>query len=266
MKIYILTDMEGVGGVVNRSQVFSAQPGYEKTRGWLTEEVNAAVEGAREGGATEIVVLDGHGANNAVNMLYEDLCEGAQYIQGTPWMEYLPALDCSFDGLFQIGAHAMAGTKGAILEHTMSSETWVEMQVNGKPMGEIGLGAAIAGHFDVPLLMVSGDDKACAEAAKLSSGIECAVVKYGISRHCAKLVPMDDVHSLIRENARIAVSNAKTVKPFKIEAPVEIQIEYFRNDLVDGIKEREGVKKVGPRKVLFTGDNIIQAFWRVLGG
>jgi len=266
MKIYVITDMEGVGGVVNRSQVMSNGAAYEKTREWLTLEVNAAVEGAIQGGATEILVLDGHGANSAVNMLYEKLHEGARYIQGTPWMEYLQSLDRSFDGMFHIGAHARAGTQGAVLEHTMSSENWVEMLVNGKPMGEIGLCAAIAGLDDVPFIMVSGDDKACAESQEYSPDLQCAVGKYGITRHCARLLPMPVVHEMIGEKAKLAVQRAKSIKPFKLESPVEIQIEYFRNDLVDGIKEREGVRKVGPRTVLFTGDDIENAWRRVIGG
>ncbi len=140
------------------------------------------------------------------------------------------------------------------------------MLVNGQPMGEIGLCAAVAGHFGVPFVMVSGDDKACREAAELVPDIECAVVKEGISRHCAKLLPMPAVHSLIREKAKSAVSKSKTIRPFTVDAPVEIQIEYFRNNIVDGIKEREGVRKVGPRKVLYTGGDIIEAFRRVQGG
>jgi D-amino peptidase len=266
MKIYILTDLEGVGGVVNRSQVFTGNAAYEKSRDWLTKEVNAAVEGALEGGATEILVLDGHGANNAVNMLYEGLHRGATYIQGVPWTDYLQSLDESVGGLFQLGAHAMAGTKGAILEHTMSSETWVEMRVNGKPMGEIGLGAACAGHFDVPFVMVSGCDKACAEAAAISPGVECAVVKYGISRHCATLLPQPVVLDLISEKARLAVQKATSIRPLKLDSPVDIEIDYLRNDSVDSIRGRHGVTKLGPRTVRFTGANVIEAFDRVRGG
>ena len=266
MKIYILTDMEGVGGVVNRSQVSAGNPAYEKTREWLTLEVNAAVEGAIEGGATGILVLDGHGANSAVNLLYEKLHPGARYIQGTPWAEYLQSLDSSFDGMFQIGAHAMAGTAGAVLEHTMSSESWVQMLVNGRPMGEIGLCAAVAGDFEVPFIMVSGDDKACAESAELSPGLECAEVKKGISRHCANLMPMEPVHWLIRGKAKEAMRKARSIRPVKIKPPVEIQIEYFRNESVDAIREREGVRKIGPRTVVFKGKSVVEAFRRVIGG
>lgn len=265
MKIYILTDFEGVGGVVNRSQVMAGSAAYEKAREWLTLDVNAAVEGALEGGATEVVVLDAHGANSAVNLIYDKLHEGARYIQGTPWTNYPQSLDDSFDAMFQVGAHAMAGTPGAILEHTMSSLAWVEMLINGEPTGEIGLCAAIAGECGVPTVMISGDDKACREAQAISPQVECAVVKEGITRHCANLLPMPVVHRLIREKARLGVGKAKTIVPFKIEPPIEIQIEYFRNETTDGIREREGVKKIGPRRVAFTGNSVTEAAWRIWG-
>jgi D-amino peptidase len=265
-KIYVITDLEGVGGVASPSQVFPGNAGYEKAREWLTLEVNAAVEGALEGGATDILVLDGHGANSAVNMVYEKLHEGARYIQGAPWRDYLQSLDDTFTGLFQIGAHAMAGTPAAVLEHTMSSESWVEMLINGKPMGEIGLCAAGAGRLGVPFIMVSGDDKACEESRALSPGIECAVVKYGISRQSAEMLPMPEVHSRIREKARLAVQRAGSIEPLKLESPVEIQITYLRNSNVDSIREREGVRKVDGRTVAYTGRDVIEAFHRVMGG
>ncbi len=266
MKIYILTDMEGVGGVLNRSHTMSGGAPYEKAREWLTLDTNAAIEGAIEGGASDILVLDGHGANSAVNLIYEMLHPGARYVQGTPWVEYLQSFDSSFGAMFQVGAHAMAGTPGAVLEHTMSSEAWVRMRINGVETGEIGLCAAVAGQFDVPFAMVSGDDKACHEAEQISPGIQSAVVKRGISRHCAELLPMPVVHQIIREKARAAVAKAREMKPYKIEPPVEIEIEYCRNDTVDSIREREGVRKTGARSVLFTGSSVTDAFRRVMGG
>lgn len=258
--------MEGVGGVVNRSHTTAGNAAYEQAREWLTLDVNAAVEGALEGGATEVVVLDAHGANAAVNFVYEKLDERARYIQGTPWTSYPQSLDSSFDAMFQLGAHAMAGTPGAVLEHTMSSLAWVEMLINGKPMGEIGLCAAIAGEFGVPMTFVSGDDKACAEARSIAPLVECAVVKEGIGRHCAKLLPMPAVHHLIRERARMAVEKTKEIEPFRVEPPIEIQIEYFRTESVDPIKEREGVRKIGPRRVAYTGGSVGEACGRIWGG
>ncbi len=242
-----MTDMEGIGGVLNRNQVMSDQPYYEKTREWLTADVNAAVQGAIDGGADEVVVCDGHGANAAINLLYDKLHEGV-------------------DGFFQVGAHAMAGTKGAILEHTMNSREWFQMRVNGREMGEIGLCAAIAGQFDVPFIMVSGDDKACAESQCLVPDVQCAVVKYGITRHCARLLPKPVVHDLIQARAKSAVKKAKSVKPFKVAGPVEIEIDYFRAERADAIREREGVQKLSALTVRYTADTVLEAFTRVLGG
>ncbi len=265
MKIYILTDLEGVGGVVNRTQVSAGSAAYEKACDRLTLEVNAAVEGAVAAGADEILVVDGHGSNSAVNMIYEKLHPAASYVQGVPWTIYPQDLDDTYDAIFQIGAHAMAGTKGAVLEHTMSSEHWVEMRINGKPMGEVGLIAACAGAYEVPFVMVSGCDKACAEARAIVPEVECAVVKYGISRHCARLLPHPVVLDIIREKACQAVKKAHIVQPFKVDGPVSIEIDYLRNDMVDMIKERQGVEKIGPRTVRFTGKDIIQAYARVRG-
>lgn len=269
MKIYILTDMEGVGGVVSPDQVSpSGGDAYLEARKWLTLEVNAAVEGALAGGASEVLVLDGHGANSGRNLVYEILHEYARYIQGAPWTEYLQCLDGSFAGMFHIGAHAMAGTPGAVLEHTISSEAWVGMTINGKPMGEIGLCAAVAGHFGVPFAMVSGDDKACAEAAQIVPNIEPAIVKYGLSRHCAIIIPMPDAHARIRDAAQSAVRKLASggLPPFAVEHPVEIAIEYLRTSYVDGLREREGVRKVGPRQVVYSGADVAEAYGRALGG
>lgn len=266
MKIYIMTDMEGIGGVLNRNQVMSDQPYYEKTREWLTADVNAAVQGAIDGGADEVVVCDGHGANSAVNLLYDKLHEGATYIQGSPWEHYLQGIDDGVDGLFQVGAHAMAGTKGAILEHTMNSREWFQMRVNGQEMGEIGLCAAIAGQFEVPFIMVSGDDKACAESQCAVPDVQCAVVKYGISRHCARLLPKPVVHDLIQAKAKSAVKKARSIKPFKVAGPVEIEIDYFRTEKADAIREREGVEKLSALTVRYTAATVLDAFTRVLGG
>lgn len=265
MKTYILTDMEGVGGVLGWDQVLPGDPAYEKSRCWLTAEVNAAVEGALAGGAQEILILDGHGANNARNLLYEELHPAAVAVQGGPWPEYLQGLDDSFDAMLQIGVHAMAGTAGAVLDHTMSPDTWVETRVNGVPMGEIGLCAAVAGHFGVPLAMVSGDDKACAEAAALSPGIESAVVKEGIGRHCAKVLPMPVVLDAISEKARLAMAKAKDISPFTVGSPVEIHVEFSSEDPLRDIKERHGVRIVGPRTVAYSGAEIIEACARMFG-
>jgi len=266
MKIYIVTDLEGVSGVVTRDQVFPGNAGYEKARDWLTADVNAAVQGAVEGGATEVIVLDGHGANSAVNIRYENIHPKAQLIQGSPWRDYLEMLDGSFAGLFQVGAHAMSGTAKAVLEHTMSSADWVEMTLNGIPTGEIGLCAAIAGHHGVPFVMVSGDDKAAAESRKLSPEVEAAVVKQAISRGCALLQPRQAADDIIGQCAKRAIGKVKSIRPIEVETPVSVEVEYLRNDAAERIIEREGVTKLTTRRVRYTGADLVEAVRRWRGG
>lgn len=266
MKIYILTDLEGVGGVVSSDQTGPGGYGYEKARDWLTAEVNACVEGAIEGGATDILILDGHGANNANNIRYENLHPNAKLIQGSPWAGFPPLLDESYDGLIQIGAHAMSGTLGAVLEHTENSKNWVEMTINGQAVGEIAFIAAAAGDYGVPFIMVSGDDKACAESQAIVPGIETAVVKQGLTRHSAVLFPRQTVEDLIRTASRRAVSRAKSISPFVVSPPVAIEVEYLRTETLDRVREREGVTKLSSRRVRYEGRNVIEAAHRWLGG
>lgn len=266
MKIYIVTDMEGVSGVVSTSQVVPGNAGYEKARDWLTAEVNAAVQGAIDGGASEVTILDGHGANNANNVRYENIHPQARLIQGTPWREYMELLDESYAGMFQIGAHAMSGTPQAVLEHTMDSSSWIEMTINGRPTGEMGLCAAVAAHYGVPYIMMSGDDKAAAESRELSPGIETAVVKHAISRGSALLIPRQIVDETIRDCAKRAVQRAKQIPPVPVGTPTVIEIEYLRNDPLERIQEREGVTKLSSRRVRYAGKDIIEAVRRWLRG
>jgi D-amino peptidase len=265
LKVYIITDLEGVGGIVLREQVFASYPAYERSRHLLTHEVNACVQGAIDGGASEVIVLDGHGANSAYNLVFEELHEGARYVVGSPWPRYLPGLDESFAALFQLGAHAMSGTRGAILEHTMSSETWVEMRLNGRPMGEMGLIAAYAGHFGVPTALVTGDSAACEEARGMFGDIETAEVKKGLSRTCAEILPPKACRELIRDKAETALSRVKEMKPFVIPGPVEISIREHRSAAADRVKERPGVRIIDGQTVSYTGRDILEA-WRIYTG
>lgn len=262
MKIYIITDLEGVGGVVSPNQIMGNSAAYEKARLLLTSEVNAAIDGALNGGASEIIVLDGHGANSAYNLVTEELHDRASYIVGSPWKKYLPELDETCDALFLIGAHAMSGTPDAVLEHTMDSSSWVEMRINGKPMGEIGLEAAIAGHYGVPTVLVSGDKAVCTEALELLGKVETAQVKQAVSRTSAKIMSPRMSCSLIREKAEAAIKHIGDFIPYKVSGPVEIQIKKHR--VMPPISEHiSGVKVVDPTTVSATGADVIEAWDRI---
>lgn len=263
MKIYMITDIEGVNGVLLPNQCQPGDSEYEKARHLLTKEVNAAVEGALDAGADEVLVVDGHGSNSACNILLEELHESADLIQGTPWTQYLEGLDSSFDGMLCVGFHAMAGTAGAVYDHTMSWDGWVNMTINGQPAGEFALCAATAGYYGVPTILLTGDDKACQEAVDLIPQIETAEVKRGITRHCACMKNPKKTNLLIREAARKAVSRIAEIRPYQVEGPVEIAVEYSTTDAAYAIQEHAGRRKTHSRKVVGTGPDIVTA-WNAL--
>lgn len=262
MKVFVLVDMEGITGVCLENHTTGGTPEYEQARRWMTQDVNACVQGALDAGATEITVLDGHGTNNFYNLIYEDLHEGAEYIEGTPHGWYITGLDSSYDCMLMLGMHAMAGTPQAVLEHTWSSARWVRCRVNGREMGEIGMMAAYAGHFGVPVTLVTGDRAACDEAKSfLGDQTALACVKWGLSRYSARMLPPMTARAEIRGRASEAVALAAEAKPFVIPGPVSVEVDYFRNSHVDEIKLGQGVEVIGPRTLRFSAADVPSAYY-----
>src|SRR5271157_5325555 len=178
-KVYMVTDMEGVDGIFNIELqcVPWKSPRWEESRKLLTGEVNAAVKGLFEGGATDVVVLDGHDSSSTLSVL--DIDPRARLLEGVP----LPpafGLDASYSALIFIGQHAMAGAEKGVLTHTESSEHIQNIWVNNRATGEIGIVAMLAGYFDVPTIMLSGDTAACQELYSLIPETECAEVKSAV--------------------------------------------------------------------------------------
>ena len=174
MKIFVAVDMEGISGIFQSEQVSPGSRLYEEGRRFLTQDVNACVEGCFAGGAEQVVVRDIHGGGN--HFVWEDLDPRAEYVRGATERERLPGIaQCA--GLILLGYHAMAGTREAILEHTMSSRGWQSFRMNGQLTGEVGIDAGIAADHGVPTIMVSGDDKVCKEVKRLLKGVVVAQVK-----------------------------------------------------------------------------------------
>lgn len=237
MKVYIVTDLEGVSGVCLFEQTREKQPRelYEEARKLLMGEVNAAVEGCFEGGAKEVVVLDGHGGG--FNFIPEEMHPRAYFITGTHRPTWLVGLDETFNAVLCIGFHAMMGTPNGILHHTQSSKTENRYWYNGIEMGEIGQVAIVAGHYDVPVVMVSGDKAACDEAKKLlGDEIVTVAVKEGYSRHCAKMIPPKVARELIRAGAAEAMKRAHKCKPFKLKLPIEGKLQVGSKEIADQMK------------------------------
>lgn len=227
MKIYITVDMEGISGINTKEHVLSDARLYGEARRMLTEDVNAAVRGAFNGGADEVIVMDAHGGSN--NILTEQLDERALLLIGTPRFPRMPFLNGS-DGLFLLGYHAQAGTERGALEHTMTSMAWHKYLVNGVPFGEIGIDADIAGWEGVPVVLVSGDDKACDEAhAVLGAQVETACVKQGVGRQCALCLAPSVGRRRIEQAAERAVRRLSAGEHFPLfsaGSPVTIATVY----------------------------------------
>src|SRR6266487_3871652 len=182
--------MEGVAGLVKWQQTTGGEKPYDEGRVLYTEEINAAVRGAKDAGATEIVVMDCHGAGGAYDfnsLLPELLDPDCEYVVQQEWTEYTAFLESGCDAALFVGMHAMAGTPDGVLSHTVSSQAWQRLTFNGTLVGETGINAALCGRWGCPVLLVTGDRAVCGEArALLGSGLATVEVKVGLGRFSAR--------------------------------------------------------------------------------
>lgn len=263
MKLLIAVDMEGISGVTTWDQVTPGHAEHARFRKVMTEDVNAAIAGAAEAGADEIVVTDGHW--NGDNILIEALDSRARLNTGSPSpFSMVQGADEGVDAAFFIGYHARIGTQHAILDHTWSSMRVQNLWLNGRIAGEAGLNAALLGHFGVPVLMMSGDQSAAAEAADWIPGIHTAVVKQAHGRWSAEVLPVVESQARIRETARRAVQAyqaGNSPAPLRLAAPVTGLIEFFYTDMADKAMLLPGAKRLDGRRIEFTQPDMALAYW-----
>jgi D-amino peptidase len=235
MKILIAADMEGITGVTTWDQVTPGHAEYARFRKLMTQDVNAAIRGARDAGADQVIVADGHWHGS--NILIEELDHRARLNSGSPSpFSMMQGLDESVDGVFFIGYHARNGSANAILDHTWSSRTVANVWLNDLLTGEYGLNAALAGHFGAPVIMASGDQTACGQMSDLLGEIETAVVKQASGRFGAECLAPPLTQELIYEAAMRAVerlSEGDVPDPFILDTPVRVMVEFFTSDIAD---------------------------------
>jgi len=239
MKAFISADLEGVACVWQAEHGSKGAREYEEARRLLTAEVCAAIEGAREGGAREVIVADMHGGSG--HLLLEQMPAGVRILEGVPHAPRFPFLDESVDAMLLVGYHAMAGTEGAVLRHTMTG-SWSEFRANGRALGEVGIDAGIAGCVGVPVALVTGDDKVCAEASALLGEVETAQVKQGIGPTRTLTLSPHDARALISAQAAAGMQKAKRLKPFDPGAPVEIEIRFTAIAEADQAAQGDGAR------------------------
>ncbi len=258
MKLLIAADMEGISGITGWNQVFPEHPEYARGRRLMTADVNAAIDGALQAGVTDIVVTDGHWDGS--NILWEEVKSPASLINGSPSpLSMVQGVQEGADAVVFLGYHARAGTQNAILDHTWSSKKVHNLWLNEVLAGEIALNAAVCGHFNVPVIAISGDQSACAEAAALIPGIHTAQVKKANGRMNAECLPSEEAHGIITRTVQSAVENANAIRPYQLNGPVTIRVEFYRSDMADWAQVIPGVRRIEGRIVEFTGNDIVEA-------
>jgi D-amino peptidase len=251
--------MEGVAGIVRWQQVAGGEKLYDEGRVLYTEEINAAVRGAKAAGATKIVVMDNHGAGGAYdfNSLLPDLLDPAcEYVVQQEWTEYTGFLEAGCDAALLVGMHAMAGTADGVLSHTVSGQAWQNLRFNGTLVGETGINAAVCGHWGAPVVLVTGDRAVCKEGRKLlGDGLTTVEVKEGIGRFSARSKTPAEARELIEEGARKALSDLSAVAPYDPGRPCEIAIEFTTPDRLQEYRNRKDVEVTGPCSLVVRGDD-----------
>jgi D-amino peptidase len=261
VKVFIVSDMEGVAGIVKGQQTDGAKadPAYHEGRKLYTEEINAAVRGAKAAGATEIVVMDCHGAGEhwTFNSLMPELLHPAcEFVVQQHWTEYTDFLEQGCDAALFVGMHAKSGTPDGVMSHTVSGQAWRELQFNGVSVGETGINAALCGHWGCPVLLVTGDEAVSREATELlGDRLTTAVVKTGLGRYSARNLTPGRARELIENGARRALQDVQAVKPYEPGRPCEISIQFTTPDRLVEYRNRRGVEQADDLTLVSRADD-----------
>jgi D-amino peptidase len=267
VKALIISDMEGVAGISRWDQVNAGALGYEEGRRLYTAEINATIRGAFEGGASEVVVMDCHGAGGdwSFNSLIPDaLDERCEFVVQTRWTEYTAMLEQGCDAALFVGQHARAGSANGVLSHTVSSTKWHNLRFNGTLVGEVGINAALCGTWGTPVALVTGDDVVCAESSELlGPGLKTLAVKQGLGRFSARHLSPARARILLEAAAREALAGITEAPVYDPGEPCTIEVELATPDHADAFRHRTGVELHDARTIRATAPTWWDA-WRAI--
>ena len=265
MRVHVISDIEGVAGVVKSEQGDGGESLFEEARRLYTEEINASVRGAFKGGATEVVVMDCHGAGKGWtfnSLLPEALYPRCEWVVQNEWTEYTGFLEEGCDAALFVGMHARAGVADGVLNHTISGSDIYELRFNGTSVGETGINAALCGNFGCPVLLVTGDDAVCREAKELlGNSLTAVAVKLGLGRESARTVAPQRARELIEDGAKRALADLKAVSPYDPGRPCEIDVLLMGSHLVEPYRHRHGIEVVDGRRLVSRAEDWFTA-WR----
>ena len=259
MRVHVISDIEGVAGIVKWSQTGGDSKLYQEGRVLYTEEINAAVRGAKAAGATEIVVMDCHGAGGdyTFNSLLPELLDpDCEFVVQSEWTEYTEFLEQGCDAALLVGMHAMAGTPDGVMSHTVSGQAWQSLRFNDVLVGETGINAALCGRWGCPVLLVTGDRAVCREArALLGERLTTVEVKVGLGRFSARNLPAIRARERIEEGAKRALQDLSAVSPYDPGRPCEIRVDFTTPDRLVEYRNRRGVEVTGPLTIVSRADD-----------
>ena len=256
LKIYISADMEGVVGVVTGDQLGPSGFEYGRFREFMTREVLAAIDAAKAAGATEVLVSDSHG--NGENILIEMLPEDVMIVRSWPRpLMMMQGIDETFDAAIFLGYHSGTHNTAGVRAHTISSARLADVRLNGRSVPEAGISAAIAGHFGVPVIMISGDDAAVAEAQELIGDIEGAVVKWNYGFHSARTLTPAAAYRLIGEKVTAAIARLDSFEPFVMRAPVTLDVRFKSYRPAQVLSYLPIVEQVDSHTIRYIGNTIV---------
>ena len=257
LKVLISVDMEGITGVVTGEQLGPTGFEYGRFREFMTAEALAAVEAARESGATEILVVDSHG--NGQNLLIERFPADVRVIRSWPRpLMMVQGVDSSFGAVVFIGYHSATTNTQGVRAHTISSANLAAVSLNDIAVGESGINAAIAGHFGVPVVAISGDDAAVSEAQQLLGPIEGAVVKRSLSFHSANTLTPSAGLALIKERVKAGLARRSSLRPYVVRGPIRLDITFKSYTPAEIVAYLPGVQRVNAHTIRFTGRDMIE--------
>lgn len=257
MKVFISVDIEGIAGFVHWDQCEQGSPQYRQAIDLMTGEANAAIAGAFDAGATEVLVDDSHGSQR--NMSPLELDPRARLLTGgTKPLSMMQGIDESFDAVFLIGYHAGAGING-VLCHTYDG-TVSTVRLNGMQVGEISINSAVAGYFGVPVALVTGDTSACREAQANLIGVETVAVKEPISRYSANCLSPSMACEQIRAGCISALAKIAGMEPYTLEPPIRFELTFTHVGYGDRVAIMPGTRRVDPLTVSYESDDYIEAF------
>lgn len=257
LKIYISADMEGIAGVVTDEQLGPEGFEYQRFRDFMTQEVVAVIEAARAAGATEILVSDSHG--NGQNLLIEKLPDDVQVVRAWPRpLSMMQGIDASFDGVIFLGYHSSTTNPEGVRAHTMSSALLADLRLNDVSMTEASYNAAIAGHFDVPVIMISGDDAAIDEARAVIGDIEGAVVKWSYGFHSARALTPAAAQKELRARVKAAIARISSFTPYKPAAPYTLDVRFKNYRPAEVLSYLSIIERVDAHGIRFVGKDMLE--------